>query len=181
MPILKRLSKIITKIVHCSGFDSIPSDLGCLMVQNEMYRLHGVYCDEVKHFAGPSKGGLSGGTLDSMVTTIHQAKNKDIRRVLGNPYSLHPEGTEKGPRVRDQMGVRWDEDYQVWTGPFIMAAVNTRIVRRSQAILGLGDSAKFMYTEVMSFGKGFKRLDAGTIVCDRPWPLWNVDAVSANS
>ena len=141
------------RIVHCCGFDSIPSDLGALMVQDEFKRRHGRYASEVKMAAGKMSGGPSGGTLASMLNIFEEiGKNPAIRKVLGDPYALNPKGV-RGPDKGDQTGVRYDR-HLGWTGPFIMAAINTRIVRRSHALLGLPWGEDFRYSEVMSTGKG---------------------------
>lgn len=144
------------RIVHCCGFDSIPSDLGCLMMQDAMHEKYGVYADVVKYYAGPSKGGFSGGTIVSLADVIAEAKKKDVRRILGNPYSLNPPNSPKGPDGSDQMGMRWDSDIQRWTAPFVMASINTRIVRRSHALLGYPYGENFRYNEVMSMPKGWR-------------------------
>ena len=141
------------RIVHCCGFDSIPSDLGALMIQEAFRERHGGYASEVKMAAGAMSGAFSGGTLASMLNIFEEMKeNPSLRKVLGNPYALNPEGV-RGPDKGDQNGVRFDE-HLGWTGPFVMAAINTRIVRRSHALMGLPWGAEFRYSEVMSTGKG---------------------------
>jgi len=146
------------RIVHCCGYDSIPSDLGTLMVQEAFKERHGRYASEVKMAAGEMSGGLSGGTFASMLNIVDELKgDPSIRKVLGNPYALNPKGV-RGPDKSDQTGVRFDKDFDMWTGPFLMAAVNTRIVRRSHALIGLPWGESFRYSEVMSTGKGAKGL-----------------------
>ena len=141
------------RIVHCCGFDSIPSDLGALMVQEAFKERHGRYASEVKMAAGKMSGGPSGGTLASMLNIFEEiTENPAIRKVLGNPYALNPKGV-RGPDKGDQTGVRYDHDLG-WTGPFLMAAINTRIVRRSHALMGLPWGEDFRYSEVMSTGRG---------------------------
>lgn len=142
------------RIVHCCGYDSIPSDLGTLMVQEAFKERHGQYATEVKMAAGEMSGSFSGGTFASMMNIVDELKeNPGLRKVLGDPYALNPEGT-RGPDKGDQTGVRFDEDLDMWTAPFIMAAINTRIVRRSHALLGQPWGRDFRYSEVMSTGKG---------------------------
>jgi short subunit dehydrogenase-like uncharacterized protein len=145
------------RIVHCCGFDSIPSDLGALMVQEAFRERHGRYASEVKMAAGEMSGGMSGGTLASLLNVFDELKvNPKLRRVLGNPYALNPKGVT-GPDKGDQAGVRYDK-HLGWTSPFIMAAINTRIVRRSHALIGLPWGRDFRYSEVMSTGKGARGL-----------------------
>ncbi|MEM7135318.1 MAG: saccharopine dehydrogenase NADP-binding domain-containing protein [Myxococcota bacterium] len=152
-----------TRIVHCCGYDSIPSDLGTLMVQEASKERYGQYAPEVKMAAGEMSGGPSGGTLATMMNMVDEIKaNPKLRRVLGNPYALNPKGF-RGPDGSDQSGVRFDKDFKQWTGPFVMAAINTRIVRRTHALLGQPWGDGFRYSEVMTTGrgpKGFQRAAA---------------------
>lgn len=146
-----------SRIVHCCGFDSIPSDLGALMVQEAFKERYGKYAPEVKMAAGPMSGTFSGGTFASMMNLLDEIKdNPALRKVLGDPYALNPKGV-RGPDKGDQTGVRHDP-HLGWTAPFIMAAINTRIVRRSHALMGRPWGEDFRYSEVMSTGKGMKGL-----------------------
>ena len=146
------------RIVHTCGFDSIPSDLGVLML-HEHARAMGKKLASVRFFAGESSGGISGGTVASMLELVKLAKtDPKIRRTLGNPYALDPEPRLGGRDGGDQMGVRWEPHINMWTGPFVMAAVNTRVVRRSNALQNYVYGPSFRYSEAMSFGKGPKGL-----------------------
>ncbi len=143
------------RIVPCSGFDSIPSDLGTFMLQEHAIEHFGAPCSEVKFFAGKSKGGASGGTIASILGLVDEVKHdRRVLRTIGNPYALNPEGQRQGPDTSDQNGVRFDEDLGQWTGPFVMAAINTRVVRRSNALLGYRYGRAFRYSEVMATGSG---------------------------
>ena len=44
----------------------------------------------------------------------------------------------------------------MWTTPFIMAGCNTKVVRRSHALLGKPWGEDFSYAEAMGTGRGFK-------------------------
>ena len=146
------------RIVHCCGYDSIPSDLGTLMVQDAFEERHGKYASEVKMAAVDMRGAFSGGTVASMMNIVDELKeNPSIRKVLGDPYALNPKGV-RGPDKGDQAGARYDQDLGMWTAPFIMAAINTRVVRRSHALMGLPWGDGFRYSEVMGTGKGPKGL-----------------------
>jgi len=106
--------------------------------------------------AGEMSGAFSGGTFASMFNIVDEIKeNPSLRKVLGNPYALNPKGV-RGPDKGDQTGVRFDKDFDMWTAPFLMAAINTRIVRRGHALMGLPWGEDFRYSEVMSTGKGAK-------------------------
>jgi short subunit dehydrogenase-like uncharacterized protein len=148
-----------SRIVHCCGFDSIPSDLGTLMVQEHARATRGAPCHDVKHFV-KLKGAMSGGTAASMVQIVEEAtRDRRVRRLLADPYALDPQRSGRGshaPDGADQRGVRWDDDVHRWTGPFVMAAINTRVVRRTNALLGYAWGEDFRYHEAMAFGRGAK-------------------------
>lgn len=144
------------RIVHCCGFDSIPSDLGVQMMQQYMAEHHAARCAEVKYFVTGMRGGLGGGTAASALYQFEQAKDPKARRIITNPYSLDPERTERGPDARDSLDARWDQDLGAWTGPFVMAPVNTRIVRRSNSLAGYAYGKDFRYSEAIGFSPGAK-------------------------
>jgi short subunit dehydrogenase-like uncharacterized protein len=153
------------RIVHACGFDSIPSDLGTLFLQDRARSLHGSPCGEVKCFVTAMRGGFSGGTVSSMVHMVEASmRDPRVRRVLADPYSLDPDRGSRGPDRGDAMGVHWDPDLQRWTGPFVMAAINTRVVRRTNALLGYVYGRDFRYSEVMSFAKGPRGLVAAASI-----------------
>ncbi|MFT5433576.1 MAG: short subunit dehydrogenase-like uncharacterized protein [Myxococcota bacterium] len=142
------------RIVHCCGFDSIPSDLGTFFMHRHLQR-NGQKLKRVGFRINKMKGALSGGTIASMMNIIDEAKkSRDLRRLLSDPYALNPKGEREGPDGRDQMGARFDETAQSWTAPFIMAAVNTRIVRRTNALLDYPYGHEFGYDESTLMGKG---------------------------
>jgi short subunit dehydrogenase-like uncharacterized protein len=144
------------RIVHCCGYDSIPSDLGTLIVQEAFKERHGTYASQVKMAAVQMKAAPSGGTIATMLNMVDELKaNPGLRKVLGDPYALNPTGV-RGPDRGDQTGARFDGDLGMWTGAFIMAGINTRIVRRSHALMGLPWGEGFRYSEVMGTGKGLK-------------------------
>lgn len=141
------------RIVHACGYDSIPSDLGTLMVQEAMVA-DGAPAQRVRTVVGPSSGGVSGGTLASMMEILVLAEDRDARRAMAHPYALDP-ADDRGTADRwDDVRVRFDDHVQRWVAPFFMAPVNTRVVRRSHALLGRPWGADFSYTEVMATGPG---------------------------
>lgn len=158
-------SKNGTRIVHCCGFDSIPSDMGLFYVQQEAKTRHGEYCNYVKYRLKAAKGKASGGTIASLSNVMAEAEqDNSIYEILADPYCLNPEGERKGKDGPDQMGIVFDADAEAWTGPFIMAAINTRLVRRSHALAGYPYGDDFRYDEAMIAGTGMSgKLKARTI------------------
>jgi short subunit dehydrogenase-like uncharacterized protein len=142
-----------TRITHCCGFDSIPSDLGLYMLGEEFCR-RGATLIEVRAYVGESRGGVSGGTIASMMGILEEAKKPEARRLLGDPYGLNPCGERTGPDKSDQLLVGFDKELEMWTAPFVMAAINTRVARRSMALRGYPFGRDFRYSEAMSTGAG---------------------------
>ncbi|MFB6345476.1 MAG: trans-acting enoyl reductase family protein [bacterium] len=141
------------RIVHACGFDSVPSDIGTLMVQDHARSNYGSPCSEIKAFTKSSSFSLSGGTLASMAETFKEASSDaDVRKVLEAPYSLNPEGERDGPDGSMQKSPRYDDDLDQWTAPFLMAIANEKIVRRSNALLDYSWGQDFRYSESMPTG-----------------------------
>ncbi len=153
------------RIVHCCGFDSIPSDLGVYFLQREALKRLGQPCTRVKMRVRSMRGGFSGGTAASLMNAIKEAAaDPALRKELANPYSLCPKGERRGPRQPNVKGAEFDEAFGAWVAPFVMAAINTRIVHRSNALLDHAYGADFVYDEAVLSGKGTKgRLNATTM------------------
>jgi len=143
------------RIVHCCGFDSVPMDIGAWFLQQEARARHGDFCRRITLLVRSMRGGASGGTAASIVNVVREARaDRRVARVLADPYGLEPAGGQRGPDGRDQQGIRRFEPTGSWTAPFIMASVNTRVVRRSHALLGYPWGADFGYQEAIATGKG---------------------------
>lgn len=151
------------RIVHCCGFDSIPSDLGVWFLQQESMRQFGAPCTEVKMRVKAMRGAASGGTVASGLNIVREAtKDAALRKELSNPYSLCPPESapdfapESAPKIR-QTNVRtatFDEDFKAWSAAFVMAAINVRVVLRSNALQDYVYGRDFRYDEAMLTGKG---------------------------
>ena len=143
------------KIVHCCGFDSVPMDIGVWFLQREAVERHGKPCESIRMLVAATRGGASGGTIASMLNLIEESRrNRDIARILVHPYSLNPPDERSGPDGRDQQNVRYDDDANAWTAPFVMAGINTKVVRRSHALAGLPYGEGFRYAEAVMTGRG---------------------------
>jgi len=143
------------RIVHCCGFDSVPMDIGVWFLQQEAMRRHGNYCSSIQMLVKATKGGPSGGTIASVLNLIKEARaDRDVARVLGDPYGLNPADEHHGSDKPDQRNVRFEEVADTWTAPFVMAGINTKVVRRSQALLGYPYGRYFRYREAVMMGKG---------------------------
>lgn len=143
------------RIVFNCGFDCIPSDIGAFFMQQEMKRLHGASCSQIQLRVKGFSGGASGGTIASMMNMLDEAaEDPSIMRSMRQPYALNPKDHQTGPDGEDAMGPHYDADFDEWTAPFVMAAINTRVVRRSNALLNYAYGKDFRYDEAMLMGKG---------------------------
>jgi short subunit dehydrogenase-like uncharacterized protein len=139
------------RIVHTCGFDSIPSDLGTWAVQREFRATFGMPATHVTALFGEQSGGLSGGSFASGVETAREAgESREVRKILANPYALDPDPTAPHPASPDERRIGWNADLKMFTVPFVMAAINTRVVRRAHALSGFPWGPEFVYREVMS-------------------------------
>lgn len=146
------------RIVHCCGFDSIPSDLGVHVLQSAALARFGAPATRVKLRIKSLRGGFSGGTVASLMNVMREvAKDASLRKILTDPYVIAP--ALSGPRPKRQPEVRlaeYDEDAKSWLTPFVMAAINTRIVHRSNALSGGRYGTDFSYDEAVMSGAGLK-------------------------
>ena len=136
------------RIVHCCGFDSIPSDLGVYYLQQQAKERFGGVCDHIKMRVKAAQGGVSGGTVASGINIAKEASTDPVlRQELDNPYSLCP--SQLPEYLPIMVPVQYDQDFQGWVSPFVMAAVNTRIVLRSNALLDYAYGKQFQYDEAV--------------------------------
>ena len=143
------------RIVPCCGFDSIPSDLGVLFLNDEVEKRTGHPCTAIRMRVKSMRGGASGGTIASMMNMVEEAtRDTSVLRAMTNAYALNPKGERKGPRQPGSIPVTYDADAQSWTAPFVMAAINTRVVHRSNALMNYRYGRDFKYDEAMMTGGG---------------------------
>jgi len=130
------------RIVHSCGFDSVPSDLGVLMLHEAGGKL-----SDTTLVVKALKGGLSGGTLASLKGQIDEVRrNGAARKTMLDPNALAPGREPVGER--DLWRITRDPRHG-WIGPFVMASYNTRIVRRSAVLLDYGP--RFRYREISAY------------------------------
>jgi short subunit dehydrogenase-like uncharacterized protein len=145
------------RIVHSCGFDSIPSDLGVFLLHEAAAADGAGQLEDTTLVVRALKGGASGGTVASLKGAVDEARSDpQLARILADPYALSPDRSAEpslGPEG-DLRGVRHDKQLGMWVGPFIMGSINTRAVRRSNALQGWTYGRRFRYREVMGFGSG---------------------------
>ena len=149
------------RIVFSCGFDSIPFDLGVLMLQDQMVKRFGAPAPRVRGRVRKMKGTFSGGTAASLKATMAAAATQPgVLDLLRNPFALTPgfEGPKQPsgnkPIVDEALSDGIGAD--VWVAPFVMAAINTRNVHRSNFLLQQAWGADFVYDEMLITGPGDK-------------------------
>ncbi|SDF74876.1 Uncharacterized conserved protein [Halorubrum xinjiangense] len=145
------------RIVHSCGFDSVPADIGTLLVQSFAAETFGAPCETVRIYLEGGSGSVSGGTLASFGELFEAAATDPLaRETLRNPYSLAPAGERSGVDPGQQRRPRRDPLRGAWTAPSPMAPVNERVVRRSNALLGYPWGREFRCSEVVPTGEGLR-------------------------
>ncbi len=156
IPVLQPLAQASgARIVFSCGFDSIPFDLGVVFLQDEALRRFGKSLHHVHGRVKRMKGVASGGTIASMLATLEAIRvTPSLARVMRDPFALTP--GFKGPRQPPGNDAAYDDLAQSWTGPFVMAAINTKNVHRTNALRGHPWGEDFVYDERMMAGDGAK-------------------------
>lgn len=154
------------RIVHCCGFDSVPSDMGVYYLQQQAQQQFNAPATQVSMRVKTLKGGASGGTVASLINVIQEAAaDPALRKDLLNPYILCPADHGNTQRQIYIKSAKFDPDFNAWIAPFVMAAVNERVVQRSNALSGNAYGNNFRYNEAILTGEGLKgRLKALAVV-----------------
>jgi short subunit dehydrogenase-like uncharacterized protein len=132
------------RIIPSCGFDSIPSDLGAFFSAKAV----GKPIKRIESFHS-YEGGASGGTLETMFSMA----DLDLGDDLTDPFLLNPKDSyseQQRQLSSDRVGIAKKPQINAWSGPFIMATANTRVVRRTEALLALRQEsygADFTYQE----------------------------------
>jgi short subunit dehydrogenase-like uncharacterized protein len=141
------------RIVFSCGFDSIPFDLGVVFLQDEALQRQGAPLQHVRARVQRLAGGLSGGTMASALATLEQAsRDPAVARTLADPFALTP--GFRGPLQPDGERAAYDGIAKTWTGPFMMAPINTKNVHRTNALRGHPWGRSFLYDERQVAGPG---------------------------
>lgn len=149
------------RIVPGCGFDAIPSDVGVYSLYRKVRDDGAGELTDTTHVVTKMRGGLSGGTIDSMRVIAALARDPESRKVLTNPRALSsgPNSIPATGRTSEPTDMpnasasSIDPSLRGGLGPFIMASYNTRIVRRTNFLLDGTYGSSFRYAEAMLFGK----------------------------
>ncbi|HST64772.1 MAG TPA: saccharopine dehydrogenase NADP-binding domain-containing protein [Mycobacteriales bacterium] len=145
------------RIVHSAGFDSVPSDLGVLLLHDRVRADGAGTLGETAFALVSAKGGISGGTVDSArVELAEVAGDPSARPILADPYALSPDRS-LDPPGRDEKDPMLPERSALlgrWVAPYPFGPHDSRIVRRSNALLGHAYGPGFRYREHLAVGGG---------------------------
>ncbi|MBC9250937.1 saccharopine dehydrogenase [Pseudomonas alcaligenes] len=140
------------RIVHCCGFDSVPSDLGVQFLQEHAQQRFGQTCNSVRLRIKSMRGTLSGGTVASMLSKVDEClADPSVAKVMEDPFALCPIPGVYQPDVKT---AQYDDASKSWAAPFIMAIINTRVVHRSNHLTQGLYGSDFRYDETMMTGSG---------------------------
>ena len=136
------------RITFSCGFDSIPFDLGVWFLQQEAIKRHSKPAPRVKGRVRKMQGGASGGTIASLTETMKAVAAKpSLVGLLKSSFALTP-GFE-GPSQPTGLFPEYDSASGTWTAPFVMAAINTKNVHRTNFLLDHAYGEDFAYDEMM--------------------------------
>lgn len=151
------------RIVPFCGFDSVPADLGVWLIAEHL-RERGQQLGDITAYYS-MKGGLNGGTLATALRMMEQERPKD----MAHPFLLNPDpkiDRETWTRHADPRRSWFEERIGRWASPFFMGPINTRVVRRTDALLaaeGAGYGDAFRYREAMVASQTLGRLEAAAV------------------
>ena len=144
------------RVVHACGFDSVPSDLGVgLTAARAAADGAGTLTETVLHVRS-MRGGVSGGTVDSLRQQVLEMRgDPDARALVGRADALvdQPRRRTRSGRRRHRRVSR-DAGTGVWQAPFVMGSFNRQVVLRSDSLAGFPYGPEFGYREVVDTGRG---------------------------
>jgi short subunit dehydrogenase-like uncharacterized protein len=132
-----------TRIIPACGFDSVPSDLGAMLMARFIRETKGGASVEVRSYF-QFRGGLNGGTVASLLNMLNTRRRAD---------GAAPPAARDG-RIRLLRRPRYDSEIDAWIGPFVMAPTNTHVVRRSVMLFEQWQqpyAENFVYQEAMRY------------------------------
>ena len=159
-----------TRIIPACGFDSVPSDLGTLLMARHFQDTLGVPCAEVRSYFR-FRAGLNGGTVASLLNMLEGRQGGRVGHVgrvgdSADSESAEPPSSPTKPTrvaVRMVKAPRHDPELGTWIGPFVMAPTNTTVVRRSAKLFAEWQqpyAPEFMYQEAMKYNPPLARVKA---------------------
>jgi len=144
------------RIIHCVGLDSIPSDMGVYFTQQQAKETLGQTCSQISMRAKVCEIQVSGGSAATGLNTAKEiADNPKNRMSYADPYSLCPDG-HGFTALQHEISVNYERDFQSWVAPFLLEAIDVRVVHRSNALSGNAYGKHFQYSEGKLTGQGVR-------------------------
>jgi short subunit dehydrogenase-like uncharacterized protein len=142
-----------SRVVFSCGFDSVPFELGVRFVQQAAMHRYGHPLRQLQGLVVEMKGSLSGGTAASLLATVEaMGREPGVAQTMADPFALTPGFC--GPPQPDDPAARHEPLALAWSAPFVMAAINTKNVHRTHALLGHPWGTDFVYEERQLWGSG---------------------------
>lgn len=146
-------------VIHACGYDSVPFDLGAFLSAREMRARYGIGCSRIRSYTEDSLGGVSGGTLATGIDLLDKGAEISGAQAASQPYGLDPPSSIGGPDVGDggEVGAfpSYIQEEGFWAAPSVMASINAKVVRRSNALLGYSYGQRASYGEAVGAGSAF--------------------------
>eukprot|EP00879_Flechtneria_rotunda_P007646 GHRR01008018.1.p1 GENE.GHRR01008018.1~~GHRR01008018.1.p1 ORF type:complete len:404 (+),score=160.62 GHRR01008018.1:312-1523(+) len=139
------------KIVHCCGYDSIPFDLGVLLLADHARKQLNRSLSQAYGLTLDARGGFSGGTIASGFYQVETEDPAELKKMLSDKYYLTPSDARRGGDQPPGVLPEWNKLARKWMAPFVMEPINSRIVQRSSYLNGYYGS-DFKYREAMGVG-----------------------------
>lgn len=137
-----------SRIIHCCGVDSIPSDLGVYFTNKKAIEQYNQPIVSANCYIKAFKGAFSGGTVASIINMLDTVKNDEsLTKMLSSPYALCPPNARSGIRQPSSATCSYSTEVKQWQSPFLMASINSKVVHNSNALLDYLYTKNFIYTE----------------------------------
>lgn len=141
-------------LIPFSGFDSVPADITTFLLQKEF--------DQPKKLSIKSyysiSGGFNGGTIATMLNKFETGEYKK----MNNPSLLL--GDNKVQQIHTPKDIQFfgfDSSIKRWSTPFIMGAINSKVVYKTADLMreqGSPYAESISYSEHSSLGKWYNPL-----------------------
>jgi short subunit dehydrogenase-like uncharacterized protein len=152
-PIAKKTG---ARLIHCCGYESVPSDMTTYLIADLIEKKYKTKCAQVNFFMDEGNGGVSGGTIASVLNIFDTYKKKDLDRM--KPFLLTDEVTRKQKEAsglvkpnEGSLSVTYEKELNKYSSIFIGAGVNSAIVHRTNFLLKKYTD-NFIYRERISSG-----------------------------
>jgi short subunit dehydrogenase-like uncharacterized protein len=140
-------------IIPFSGFDSVPADIAAYLLASNFNSPEKL---TIKAFYSIS-GGFNGGTIATMLNKFETGEYKK----MGDPKLLLTEDDQNIHSPNDTHYFGYDKKIARWSSPFIMGAINSKVVYKSASIMrhyGKPYANSISYSEHSSLGKWYNPL-----------------------